>query len=256
MVKENLKLNVFIMQKCFYENHMVLNLGKCHYLVLRNRSNSDTINLNGTKLASSSYEKLLGILIDRDLSFDKYIKSFCRKAGQKLNALARISNYLTHDQKRLFLNSIIKSQFSYCPLICMFCSCSLDNLINRIHERALRLIHNDHVSTFQDILEITKEKTIHQNNLQSLAKEIYKLSNGLSPPKMNEAFMIGNNKYNLRNFKCVYSTNERTVKYGTEGVTYRGPQIWNLVPEKTKNASSFNIFKKEIGKWKGESVHV
>ena len=69
---------------------------------------------------------------------------------------------------------------------------------------------------------------------------------------MNGAFMIRNNKYNLRNFQCLYSTNKRTVKYGTETVTYRGPQIWNLVPEKTKNASSFDIFKKEIRKWKGE----
>ena len=57
MVKENLKINVLIMQKWFYENHMVLNPGKCHYLVVGNRSHSDTINLNETKLASCSYEK-------------------------------------------------------------------------------------------------------------------------------------------------------------------------------------------------------
>ena len=68
MVKENLKINFFIMQKWFYENHMVLNPEKCHYLVLGKRSNSDTINLNGTKLANSGYEELLGILTDRDLS--------------------------------------------------------------------------------------------------------------------------------------------------------------------------------------------
>ena len=69
---------------------------------------------------------------------------------------------------------------------------------------------------------------------------------------MNGAFMIRNKKCNLRNFQCLYSTNKRTVKYGTETVTYRGPEIWNLVPEKTKNASSCDIFKIEIGKWKGE----
>ena len=120
------------MQKWFYENHMVLHPGKCHYLVLGKRSNSDTINLNGTKLASSSYEKLLGILIDRDLSFDKHIKSLCRKAGQKLNALARISNYPKLDQKLLIIISIIKSQFSYYQLIWVFCSRSLNNLINRM----------------------------------------------------------------------------------------------------------------------------
>ena len=69
---------------------------------------------------------------------------------------------------------------------------------------------------------------------------------------MNGAFMIRNNNHNLRNFQCLCSTNKRIVKYGTETFTYRGPQIWNLVPEKTKNASSFDLFKKEIGKWKGE----
>ena len=55
MVKENLKINFLVMQKWFYENHMVLNSRKCHYLVLGNRSNSDTINLDGTKLVSSSH---------------------------------------------------------------------------------------------------------------------------------------------------------------------------------------------------------
>ena len=130
MVKESLKTNFLIIQKWFYKNHMVLNPGKCHYLLLGNKSNSNTINLNGMKLVSSSFEKLLGILTDRDLSFDKHIKSLCRKAGQKLHAQARISNFVTHDQKRLLLNSIINSQFSYCPLIWMFCSRSLNNLIN------------------------------------------------------------------------------------------------------------------------------
>ena len=67
---------------------MVLNPGKFHYLVLGNRSKSDTINLNGKKLVSNSHEKLLGILIDRDLSFYKDIKSLCSKSSQKLNALA------------------------------------------------------------------------------------------------------------------------------------------------------------------------
>ena len=60
------------MQKWFYENHMVLNPGKCHYLLLGNRSNSDTINLNRTRLESSSYEILLGILIDLELHFYKH----------------------------------------------------------------------------------------------------------------------------------------------------------------------------------------
>ena len=129
---------------------------------------------------------------------------------------------------------------------------SLDNLINRIHEPALRLIHNDDASSFRYILEMTKEKTIHQDSLESLTKEIYNFLNGLSPTIMHYALMIRNNKYNLRDFQCPYLTFNRTAKYRTKTVTYRWTQIWNLVPEKTKNASSFEIFKTEIRKWKSE----
>ena len=62
---------------------------------------------------------------------------------------------------------------------------------------------------------MTKEKTIHQNNLESLAKEIYKFLNDLSATIMNDAFMIRNNTCNLRNFQCLYSINKRTAKYST-----------------------------------------
>ena len=80
--------------------------------------------------------------------------------------------------------------------------------------------------------------------------------NGLSPPIMNDAFMIRNNNYNLRNFQCLYSTNKRTVKYGTETVTYRGPKIWKLVPEKTKSVSSFDTLKRKLENGRVKSVHI
>ena len=66
------------MKKWFYENHMVLNPEKCHYLVLGKRSNSDTINLNGAKMASRLMKNYLVSLLIVTLSFDKHIKS-----GQK-----------------------------------------------------------------------------------------------------------------------------------------------------------------------------
>ena len=119
----------------------------------------------------------------------------------------------------------------------MFCSRSWNNLINRIHERALRLIHNRHVGTFLGILEMIMEKTIHQNNLESHAKKLYKFLNGLSPPIINGAFMIRNNKYNLTNFQCLQSTNKRAVKYGTE--TVREPTI----PDKIFGTKSNNPVK-------------
>ena len=66
------------------------------------------------------------------MGFDIHTKNICRKAGQKLSALLRISPYL--DQGK-------KSQFNYCPLVWMYCSRQSNNLINRVHGRGLRLTY-------------------------------------------------------------------------------------------------------------------
>ena len=48
---------------------------------------------------------VLGVTIDNKLTFDSHIKNICRKAGQKLGALLRITNYLISSQKSLFLRN-------------------------------------------------------------------------------------------------------------------------------------------------------
>ena len=72
----------------------------------------------------------------------------------------------------LVLNSVIKPQFTYCPLIWMFSSRYLNNALNNIHERALRLICNDYEKSLDSILTENNLKTIHQTYLEFLAIEI------------------------------------------------------------------------------------
>ena len=142
-IKNDLEMDFMILHKWFHENHMVLNPDKCRFIVIGDDDPNQKIILNNNEIVSSNEEKLLGILLDSKLNFDSHITSLCKKAGQKLSALARINHYLTQDQKLLLLNSVVKSQFSYCPLIWMFTSRYLNNALNSIHERALRLIYND-----------------------------------------------------------------------------------------------------------------
>ena len=78
---------------------MVLNPGKCRYIVIGDDDPTQKIILNNDEIASSNEEKLLGILLDSKFDFDSHTKSLCKKAGQKLSVFARINHYLTPDQK-------------------------------------------------------------------------------------------------------------------------------------------------------------
>ena len=66
------------------------------------------------------------------------------------------------------------SQFSYCLLTWMFHERNLNNKINRIHERALRIAYKDNASSFENLLIMDNSVTVHQRNLQLLKREIYK----------------------------------------------------------------------------------
>ena len=84
-------------------------------------------------------------------------------------------------QRRLIMNAFIFSQFGYCPLVWMFHCRKLNNFINNIHERALRIVYRDYESTLQQLLKQNKSVSIHQRNLQILATKIFKTKNGLNP---------------------------------------------------------------------------
>ena len=137
--------------------------------------------------------------IDSDLKFDIHVNNLCKKATQKLNALARISGYMDSSKKITIMKAFITSHFSYCRLVWMFHSRELNNKINRIHESSLRLVYSDKISTFQELLDKDKSVFVYHKNIQVLVLEIYKTVNGLAPTIMNSIFEIKDIEYNLRN---------------------------------------------------------
>ena len=82
------------------------------------------------------------------------------------------------------------SQFNYCPLVWMCHSRGLNNKINNIHKRALRIVHQDKKSNLQDLLQKDKSVSIHLKNLQYLGTEICKVKNCLSPEIMKEVLFF------------------------------------------------------------------
>ena len=201
------------------------------------------------KLLLSSNEKLPGILFNNKFDFDEYVTSLCRKAFQKLNALARIAQYVNLEQRRLIINAFIFSQFGYCTLVWMFHSRKLNNRINNIDERALRIVYRDYESTFQQFLKQNKSVSIHQRNLQILATEIFKTKNGLRPVIMDDVFNFKNLAYNFQNAESLNRSNVSCVKYGTETITSLGVKIWKIVPNDYKGLTSLSTFKSKIKNW-------
>ena len=99
--------------ECFYDNYMVLNPRKCHYVCLGRSSNNDTFVYDYLCRENGNEELALGTPIDRHLiAIQKYklVKVFI---------LSRVSNYLKSNRKKHIFNGMIKAHVSCCALIWM-----------------------------------------------------------------------------------------------------------------------------------------
>ena len=86
------------------------------------------------------------------------------------------------------MKPFITYQFSYCPLVWMFHSKTLNNKISSIHERALRITYYDRKSFFEKLLRKENTVSIHHRNLQVLATEIFKIKSNMVLEILNEIF--------------------------------------------------------------------
>ena len=86
-------------------NYLKANPGKSH-LLLTSRDEA-SIKIDDTDIKSSSSKKLLGVIIDNKLTFNEHVSKLCKKASNKLHALARTSKYMTKDKLRTIMNAFL-----------------------------------------------------------------------------------------------------------------------------------------------------
>ena len=125
------------------------------------KDESSEIPIGDSVIESSSCEKLLSIKIDLKPSFDDHIQYLCNKAIRKLQALARAIPYMNLQKRKVLMNVFFNVQFNYCPLIWMFHSRQNNNKVKHLHERCLRLIHNEKLSSYEENGSVS----IHHENI-------------------------------------------------------------------------------------------
>ena len=78
----------------------------------------------------------------------------------------------------------------------MFHNLTLNNRINKLQERALRLVHNDNTSSFYELPQKDNSFTIHHGNIQELAIKMW-VKHCIAPKIICELFDEANVPYNL-----------------------------------------------------------
>ena len=200
---------------------MKVNTDKSHLLVPENVR--AMANIDNNYVDSEKEQLLLGITIDSNLIFEKHINNISKRESQKLNVLANHAPYMNMQKQRIIMKSFVKSQFGYCRLTWIFHSRRLNHEINSVYETALRITYQDHISTFQELLNKDNSVSTHHKNVQVLATEIFKNHRGLSPNVLTEIFVPKISSYNLCRNNTFEGGQIYSVYHRTELLSFLGP---------------------------------
>ena len=172
----------------WFSNNFLKATGDKCYLIL-STDEPFPIYIDNEVIKNSNKKNLLGINLNNRVGFDTHVANFCNRVSKKLHALARIGQYKNIHKRRMTMKGLIASEFGYCPLAWMFHSRKLNSRVNKLHERALRIVYQDYTCSFTEVLEKDNSTTIHSRKIQLLATKLFKLKNRLLPPLTNEIFV-------------------------------------------------------------------
>ena len=123
-------------------------------------------------------------------------------------------------KRHALMNAFFKSQFNHCPLIWMCRNRSLNNKIDRLHERR----------NFTELLQKDGFVSIHYQNIRQLTIQMFKVSKGLCPEIMEGMFQFRNEiPSNLRQRSQIHIHFARAVFSGAEGIKFIGPKMWEFI---------------------------
>ena len=121
--------------------------------------------------------------------------------------------------------------------------------MNRIHERALRIIYNDKSSSYRELLTKNRSVTIHHRNIRQ--QEFIKSCREF-PHHLNEVFVPHQCNYELRENNYLERRRIKLVRFGTKSISSLALKIWEILPNEIKDLDTLQIYKAKIKKQKSE----
>ena len=249
-----------IMTKWYQDNLLKVNCDKYQAMVLGNPKGEMNVDLDicGEKVEQAQSIKILGVNLDDDLNFRYHISGMCKKVGGMIGILRRLKNLIPVNTRLLLYKSAIMPHLTYCHLVWHFCTASDGRKLERLQERALRLVYNTTTDSYDTLLKRAKLTTLRNRRLQDILILMFKVKNKLVMSYIADIFNIeeedtNGKRYNLRNADFVLPR-FKTVSYGKHSLKFLGPQLWSKLSKEERNIGTLAAFRRMIRKKEVTSI--
>ena len=144
--------------------------------------------------------KSLGIHIDENLTWHSHIDKLCKKIASAVGAIKRVKPFVPQSTLLDIYNSLVQPHFDYCSLVWGNCGKKLSKKLQKLQNRAVRVITSSNYDVDVDSLfhKLSWKDLKSQSQIQN-ALMVFKSLNGLVPEYLTSKFIKRNeSSYSLR----------------------------------------------------------
>ena len=229
-------------------NHMSLNSKKtkCMYVSARQKrqkmkSHFKPLYIGQNPVEEVNSHRILGVIIDRDLSWYEHTSNLVKKLSIKLFQLSQIKHFLDVHSRKLFFFAHIVPIVDYASTLWGNCSENNFKLINRMYKRALKLILLKSSSISPQELKKLNILTLQNRLLFNEAVLMHKVNYGNAPVKICNRFVVNHHRH-----KHLFSLPRPRNNLFKKSFLYSGGNLWNNLPTEFKLTSNLNTFKRKF----------
>ena len=195
-------------QKWLSLNKLSLNIAKTEYILIASRHKINTIDIQSTVKITNQpvkrvkFTKVLGVQIDEYLSWNQHIEYIANKISSGIGAIRTLRAFTDAKTLVLVYNALIQPYFDYCCEVWDTLGKGLSERLQKLQNRAARLIMNLKNEHGQSVLARNSLgwKSLEERRVEMKARIMYKTVNMLAPSRLCDLFQNVNQitDYNLR----------------------------------------------------------
>ena len=213
-------------------------------------NNQIDIEIDGKSIKKVEEAKSLGLFIDEHLSWTKHIEEISKKISSAIGALKRIRPFISESTALQIYQALILPHFDYCCPVWDELSVTLSEKLQKLQNRAARVITRSSYDTSASILL----NRLNWDNLSTRRKKLkamlmFKIIKGLSPAYLQDLFSIRSTPYNLRDSEIKLNLPKPRTNYCKRALGYSGALLWNSLPVNLRKSDSLGYFKRELDKF-------
>ena len=258
-LQNDLNLDLLKLQDWLHANKLSLNVVKTQSLIIGSGPNirkiesqpdaQPSFSIGDQEIEMIANAKYLGVQVDSQLNWDKHVDTIKTKANRALGLIKYSKKYLPSDVLNKMYRGIVEPHLSYCSSVWGCCSNSKINVLQKIQNRAARIVTNSsYDASAAPLIQNLGWPTINNLIRKETATLTYKSLNSLAPVYMRKLFT----KYSDDRERSLRSTETdlrlpllKTVN-GQKAFSYRGAKLWNSLEKEAKLAPSLKTFKERL----------